>query len=115
MLIRSKRFQRPGLSTCNYRAYLLVTRCNGYPYPLVAAATAGPYPLVTAATAGLIRRCDTRNGEACGCQWVATKDPYAAYSQDKTRDKGSYGYCCYNSCTGTGNQVTATHIGNGNP
>lgn len=47
--------------------------------------------------------CSRRSAEGCGCQWVPTPAPWAPYEQTIS-DKGNYGYCCYTSCTGTGNQ-----------
>ena len=47
--------------------------------------------------------CNRRNTEGCGCQWVSKELPHSAYEQTRA-DKGSYGYCCYTSCTSTGNQ-----------
>ena len=34
--------------------------------------------------------CGKRNGEGCGCQWVAKRKPYAQYGQTR-KDKGNYG------------------------
>jgi len=47
--------------------------------------------------------CNRRNAEGCGCQWTPTGTPWGPYQQT-TADKGDYGYCCYTSCTSTGNQ-----------
>ena len=61
--------------------------------------------------------CNKRTAEGCGCQWVAEEKPYSKYNQDKSKDKGNYGYCCYTSCTSIGNkgnQCCACAAGGGN-
>jgi hypothetical protein len=49
--------------------------------------------------------CNRRNTEGCGCQWTSTSTPWTQYEQtSQNTNKADYGYCCYTSCTSTGNQ-----------